>query len=89
LKILFENDRFLITLGPDCNLYSYHADWCFIFAMVLFLIVDFIAIAQIYKQGNQVLGVITIVGAVIQVLCYVMIAISNPGIITQADFDTE
>jgi hypothetical protein len=34
-------------------------------------------------------GIITIFGAIIQILSYIVVAISNPGIITKADFTNE
>lgn len=58
--------------------------------MVLFVVLDYFTIRTVYAQpGYEVLGTVTIVGAVVQVLTYIIIAISNPGVITQADFNGE
>lgn len=78
-----------LLLGPTVIHPLYAVDWCFLFAITFFVVVDFVTVTQIHAKDNTVLAVITIVGATIQVLGYLMIAISNPGIITQADFDTE
>lgn len=79
----------LLLLGLTVNFYP-SLDACFIFAMILFGLLYFFTIRQIYqKEGREVLGIITIIGTVVQVLSYIAVAISNPGVITQADFENE
>lgn len=82
LVVLFENDHFFITLGPDCTTFVY-LDICFLLAIICFSLLYFFTIKAIYSQPNrQIIGMVTIVGAVIQIFSYLIIAISNPGIIT-------
>lgn len=88
MVVLFENDKWLITLGPDCN-YELILDICCIMAILCFIVLDYFTVRQILaKPDRQLWGAITMVGAVVQIFLYIIIAISNPGIITQADFDT-
>jgi DMSO reductase anchor subunit len=59
-------------------------------AIIGFILLDYFTVSQIYaKPERQLWGTLTAVGAIIQIFSYVMVAISNPGIITKADFDTE
>ena len=56
----------------------------------MFAAVDLLAIWQVYRHSEStVLRAITITGSILQVLIYVFVAISNPGITTNVDFDTE
>lgn len=58
--------------------------------MVLFIILDYFTVRTVYSQpGHDLLGTITIVGAIVQVFTYIIVAISNPGVVTQADFGAE
>lgn len=58
--------------------------------MLAFLFLDFMTVRQVYLHSSSGwLRGITVVGAVLQVVLYLLVAISNPGITTSVDFDTE
>lgn len=63
-----------------------YIDACFIVAILMFALLDFFTIRAIYgKDGREVLGTVTVVGTALQLLSYLMVAISNPGIVTPPD----
>lgn len=41
------------------------------------------------KYENPIVGFLFLFGAIVQELSYIFVAISNPGIATEIDFDTE
>ena len=58
--------------------------------MITFIAVDLLTIWQVNLHSKSItLKAITIIGSVFQVLTYTLVAISNPGITTNVDFDTE
>jgi uncharacterized membrane protein len=59
-------------------------------AIIAFAVLDYFTIRQIYQRPDRELwGMISVVAAVIQVISYISIATSNPGIITKNDFENE
>jgi hypothetical protein len=59
-------------------------------AAIGFVLLDFFTIRQIYiKPDRELWGMVSTVLAFIQTGSYIIIAISNPGIITKEDFENE
>ena len=55
-----------------------------------FLVLEIFTIKAAFSSyATDILGYCFILGAIIQELSYILVAISNPGIATEADFDTE
>jgi energy-coupling factor transporter transmembrane protein EcfT len=86
--ILFENDKWLITLGPHCILFTLFIDFLFVIAIVALIVLNCFTLKQIFnKPDREVWGVFSTIGAIIQIFSYINIAISNPGIITKDDIE--
>lgn len=56
----------------------------------MFAILEIFVIIKIFQNyDNPIVGYIFILGALIQEFSYLLVAVSNPGIATEIDFDTE
>ena len=56
----------------------------------MFAILEIFVIIKIFQNyESSILGYIFIFGAFIQEFSYLLVAVSNPGIATEMDFDTE
>lgn len=51
--------------------------------------IDVFIIKDVFAKSGTVLGVISTVMAIIHLFIYASLAISNPGILTQFNMDTE
>jgi hypothetical protein len=85
MLVLYDG-AFLITLGPDCKIYNLIIDWCFISTFLFFCTGAFFMLKfMLSSTTNIYLILATIIVCIGTCLSYLLVATSNPGIITQSE----
>ena len=68
---------------------SSYVDFCFFIALICFILLEILVTSVLFQKDYTIMGFIFMFGGIIQSLSYIIVAISNPGIATEVDFDTE
>ncbi len=79
--------KYSVTLGPDCNKLSY-LDWCFLPTFICFTVASIAILYLVFSNSQSI--VVKLSGILIcggELLSYLLMAISDPGIAKEEDDD--
>jgi hypothetical protein len=89
MKVLLETDRILITLGSDCTP-CHHSGICFTASFLAFLAAGVFLIVEVNAAFESLwFKVLNCLFVLLQLLCYLNIAVSNPGIVLEETLNSE